>query len=626
MSEKTEPAIPITVELSSGLSALVSARGRQTFERGLASALKDLLVQLGLSGEPLVKLQGGDSKRALRVRVHDVLQPFNPNMMKRVWLAFAPPELRGAPNNPETTSSPGFPDGWFTAYVSTLSGSKSDLSVAFEYLRRLVIEIIAGRPGCLVGPAQAAAYIENVPGDAAASQPRIPPNAVSSLLKSLLNLGVYLDNQSLVWETIDMQPPGRSVEEITESVYTKLRSPRIEIRVNAEYLNKCLKLTTPLVDDETPAGRLGAVRKFFSKAIGALGQQRSADKLLPVYSDQVDDAIRGAFRSAEERIFEEIGLQLPELVWAVSSDMQDSFIAIKINDRLGPPILGLQPGELLVNASVDQLTALNVPGRPAADPITGATCAIVGEAHKDIVVSGGFTFRDIYSFITLILYGEVKRRARQLFGVEDVEYQLAQLKQSFPTLVQCATARFSLGELARLMRALLAEGLSVRDARAIVERMLQFDTIPAFDLDLIYFDERLEIPSITPDTVNRWQNHCAFVRSGLKHFIGYKYSQYLNFMEVYLIENQLQTRAEAAQMNDQWLDEADQQTLRDAIWAKLPVEEAERNKVPILTTSNARVSLRKLLYAEMPDLPIIAFSELAPQMRLQNVATIGLDD
>src|SRR6266550_6888081 len=234
MSEKTEPAIPITVELSSGLSALVNTRTLPALERGLASALKDLLVQLGLSGEPLVKVQGGDSRRAVRVRVHDLLQPFDPQIMKRVWLAFAPPELRGAPDNQETTSGAGFPDGWFTAYVSTLSGGKSDLSLASEYLRRLVIEIIAERPGCLVGPAQAAAYIENAPGDAAAAQ-RIPPDAVSSLLKSLLNLGVYLDNHSLVWETVGMQPAGRSVEEIAESVYTKLRAPRIEIRVNAEY-------------------------------------------------------------------------------------------------------------------------------------------------------------------------------------------------------------------------------------------------------------------------------------------------------------------------------------------------------------------------------------------------------
>lgn len=627
MSDYAESTIPITVELGEALSDLAAAKGIGAFERHLSSELTSLLKQLGLSGEPLVKVQSGPSRRAVRIRVQGALQPYDPNLMKRTWLAVAPPGQQHMTDEPN--SQPGFPDGWFTAHVANLSASKSDLGLAFAYLTRLVTEVIAERPGCLVGPVQAAAYVKT--GSTLAPGVTVSPAMISTILKSLLNLGVNVANQGLVWQAIIIGTQlGRSVEDIVESLFTQLRSATIEVHVHPGYLNKCLKHRPLLHEDKTGLRPLGAVWKLFDTVRGALAPQQPVSEPLPVYSEQVDETIQGLFRGAEAEVFTDLGLQLPELVWVAAPQVQDGLIAIKINDRLAPPIQGLQPGELLAHASVDQLVALNVARRPATNTVEGEY-AIINEADKNTVTQGGITTSDMSSVVAQAVTAEVKRRASRLLGVEDVEYQLAQLRQAFPALVRAATACFSVAEMTRVMRGLVAEGVSLRNSRAVLEGMLRFDTVTVPSDDYIAFDERLELQVARASEISSWRNLGAFVRTTLKHFIGFSFSKAQNSMTAYAVNVDLQSRADLAAMNedtideDPWLSEAEREALRDSIWATIPSGEAERRLTPILTTTNARVAIRKLIAPEMPNLPVVAYSELGPQMRIEKLGTIEFE-
>lgn len=494
MSEQTKPAVPVTVELSEGLSALANAKVIKAFERRLALALSGLLKQLGLSGEPSVEVGSSASASAVRVSVHETPQPYEPDLMKAVWLAAAPADARGAPDNPEAFIKSGAPDEWFTAYVADLFARKSDLTPVFEYLTHLVVEIIAERPACLVGPEQAIAYLKTASAQTPQVEPPLSQEEVSRLLKILLTLGVNVADQSLIWQTISVsRQTGRLLQDTAEAAFTQLRPPRIEIHAHPAYLSRFMKASLPSAEDNGLPSRLGAVLKFFTNVISTLGQQRAAGEPLPVYAERVAETIREHFRVVEVQLFNDLGLQLPELVWVASPKMQEGLFSIKINDRLTPPILGLQPDDLLVLASAKQLAELNVPGRAMTNLATGAECVVVSELHKEAIQQAGFIANDFSTFIPLALYAEIKRQAPRLLGVEDTEYYLAGLKQNFPTLVRVATARFSTEDLTRVLRGLLAEGKSIRNARGILEQLLQFNTVTAVSPDHISFDERLEL-------------------------------------------------------------------------------------------------------------------------------------
>ena len=65
----------------------------------------------------------------------------------------------------------------------------------------------------------------------------------------------------------------------------------------------------------------------------------------------------------------------------------------------------------------------------------------------------------------------IEQRAAELLGREEVKAMLEALKQDYPTVVEEAMATLSVGEIQRVLRALLAEGVSVRDLVAILETL-----------------------------------------------------------------------------------------------------------------------------------------------------------
>jgi hypothetical protein len=121
MATELESTIPIVVECSPSLGALLE-RTRE-IEQRLIPKMDALLQRLGLAGEPAIEVRIAPSSRAIRVRVHGELQPYSPDLMKRVWRALAPDGLRDLPEtveepalfvSPEQTWSSNIWRNWFT--------------------------------------------------------------------------------------------------------------------------------------------------------------------------------------------------------------------------------------------------------------------------------------------------------------------------------------------------------------------------------------------------------------------------------------------------------------------------------------------------------------------------------
>ena len=617
-----ELTIPITVELSGSLGALLTAKALTGFERGLALRLAALIKDLGLNGNPAVKVESGNSNRALRVRVHGKLQPYDPELLKKIWILVAPPASRNAIESSSEKS--GFNDGWLTTYFSNLNDSKAEPSFEFEFLTRVVLEIISEYPACLAGPAQVSAYITDAQLDGVATDEQLSHAELTTLLKSVLDLGVRVNNYEAVRQAIRVGLQlRRSTADIVESIFTQLRSSRIEIHVHPEYLRKVLKLQQPAPVEEK-SGAFEALKKFFGNVLSSLTSQLAGKNKFPVYSEQVDESIQTLFRAVESGIFNSIGIQqLPELTWVASTQIPDGFVSIKINDRLSPPVLGLQAGELLVPASSEQLKALNIQHRPA--PLVSMVYAIVNEIDSNTISQHGFNPLDISHLIPLVLTEEITRRAGRLVGIEDIEYQLAQIRLSFPALVRTAIACYSLGDLTRVMRTLVAEGVSIRNVRAILEGMLKFDTITVPG-DYIPFDARFELPEGKPREDSEWRDLAAFARTTLRHFIGANFGRSLNSIDVFTLDRGVQGRAELAVTtdhridDDSWLSEAEQEALRDSAWTQFA-----QGRKPILTTPNARAPIHDLIAAEIPNVVVVSFSELSPTIKVYEHGQIALD-
>ena len=559
----------------------------------LTAAVVEQLSLMGIEGPPTVELQQAESERVLQVFVHGVRQPYSPETMRRAWQSRALRHLRDLPDRETITNQ--FPDRWLSEYMLGLDHADQDsIDSSLAFLADLAFAAIMEKPSSLISESLALQYIvrqdKSYPVDV---------DYTAAVLAFLLDHGVYVTDAPGILEAIRQgQRLGRASEETSELLFARLRHPQLELIVSPEEFRT-------LTDCEKSNG------------------------VISVYSDEVSPASRDSMNTMEEGLFWEMGIYLPDLVWKIDPDMPTGLVAFRTNDWTTQCNLLLAQDEILVNDTPDRLKLLNVTAAAmTANPANGKPCSVVSVAHKALLESSGLTTWGPLGYLVLQAAGEIKRRAAHLFTVDDAAYHLAQIRQYFPVLVEKVLRRFTTENLTRVLRALLAERISIRDLWSILERLLQYDTIRVDASKLIVFDGRLPIaPLSTVLSPESWQSHYEFLRSGLKHKITSGLFQGRNTIPVYLLDTKLEQWLITENIPDQEkLQELDNKrhAIRQAIWAEISPG-AGLNPI-ILTTTEPRVSLREIIGMEMPNVLIVAYSELTPDVSLQPISRISLPE
>jgi hypothetical protein len=577
MSER----IPICLELGAPLAVLAQDQEVPALGQRLRADVDVLLDVLGIAADASVEVQPVISSRPLRVRVHGMLQPYSPNLMLRAWLAVAPPDLRTRAAGLAGLPASGFPGGWVEECVSAAGGGeRPDGAIAGAFVQRLAFQIILKRPSCLLGPRQV---------DGFAPLLEAPRDEVAAVLPALLDLGVSIANVALLRRLLaEGRAIGRSWDDTVEAAFIELRSDTVEIHVHPETLR-------------------------------ALLPGSSLDESFSVYAPHIGDVQQQLFRMMEETFFTTFGLRLPQLKWVPTPGLPRATFALKLGAWWSLPVHMLPPGQRLVDTTPEELDEYGA--RDGVHPASGAPCALVNDRFKEPIEEQGIPTWGPIDFVILTTLAELSRRPGRLLAIEDVEYELVQLENiGFRDVVQLALARFTLGDLTRVFRALLDERISIRDLRGLVERLLQFDTVEPASDDLQIVDQRLPVKR-EGDGNSGWPEYYAFVRRELQGHLSHKYTWYEKTIVAYAIAPQLEARLSTGPGIS---TEAEIEGLRDVVWRELQAQSPSPLGQIVVTSSPSRSALRKLLEPELPDLPIVAHAELAPNMTVHRLAWISL--
>jgi flagellar biosynthesis protein FlhA len=125
----------------------------------------------------------------------------------------------------------------------------------------------------------------------------------------------------------------------------------------------------------------------------------------------------------------------------------------------------------------DRLMALDPSGNAPAieglrgkDPAFGLPAIWIAQADRARAEAGGLTLVDAASVVTTHVAELLRRSAHEIVGRQEVQELLAVVGREAPKLVEdVVPGTVTLGELVRVLRGLLREGLSVRDLRTILE-------------------------------------------------------------------------------------------------------------------------------------------------------------
>jgi flagellar biosynthesis protein FlhA len=307
-------------------------------------------------------------------------------------------------------------------------------------------------------------------------------------------------------------------------------------------------------------------------------------------------------KALRRKIAADIGIVIPPLRTRDSLELPAQTYVIKL---FGVEVARGEAPRGQVLAIGDFLGAL--PGTPTQEPVFGLEAKWIAAELRNQAELSGATVVDRTSVITTHLAEVVGRHAARLLGREDVRLLTDVVKRTHPVVVEELTpTQLSLGEVQRVLQALLDEGVSIRDLVRIFEA-ISLRAQSTKDVDQLVESARgalgpaIVTPHMSQDTINVISLDPR--------------------LEQQMLEAQRPTEAGTIIALDPEVGQA-VLTRLDTL-----VREAENANVsPVLVCApQIRPALRRLLRPSLPSLPVLAYTELIGTGKVRSVGVVAPD-
>ncbi|MGY1715938.1 flagellar biosynthesis protein FlhA [Geodermatophilus sp. SYSU D01106] len=363
----------------------------------------------------------------------------------------------------------------------------------------------------------------------------------------------------------------------------------------------------PVEDDEAQAPAADDEPKPDSPE--AIAERMRVDPLeLEVAFDLVDlvDTARGGdlldrVKALRRKVAMETGLVIPLVRTRDNLDLPASQYVIWLNGV--PAAKGTSPAGTVL-AIGDALDGL--PGRPTREPVFGLPAKWVPVELQRQAEMAGATVVDRSSVITTHLAEVVRQHSADLLGREDVRVLVEMVRRTHPVVVEELTpALLTLGEVQRVLHALLTENVSIRDLVRIFEAL-----------------------SLRAKTSTDLDGLVEAVRSALGPAISHPYVTPDERLHVLTLEPAFEQRLlEAVRHSDGGqvlaLDAGSVDALVTGCTGLL--EQAESlGLAPVLVCSpQVRAALSRLVRQVLPRLPVISYTEVSRTAQIESLGVVS---
>ena len=261
------------------------------------------------------------------------------------------------------------------------------------------------------------------------------------------------------------------------------------------------------------------------------------------------------------------------------------------------------PDDLLALDSGDLLD--RVDGRAVKDPTFGLDAVWIAPAQRAEAVVAGYTVVDSATVVATHLNQVIQAGAADLFGMDEAQKLIDALKENAPQLAANLTPQpLSLASLAALCRALLAEGVPLKDFRRIAEAMADAareETDPVQLVEAV----RQRIGALIVQTLVpvRMPLPVVTLDPGLENLLG----------------QAVRTGQGAAHPIEPGLSQRIVQAIGEVAGPLL----SQGRRFAVVTSPIARRALSRLLAPHVPDVPVLSFLEIPDGKPVEVVAIVG---
>jgi flagellar biosynthesis protein FlhA len=247
-------------------------------------------------------------------------------------------------------------------------------------------------------------------------------------------------------------------------------------------------------------------------------------------------------------------------------------------------------------------------GEPTKDPAFGLPAVWIAEAEREKAERLGYTVVDPPSIIATHLTEIIKAHAGEILGRQEVQSILDTLKTDYPTVVEEVGKSFSVGEIQKVLQGLLREQVSIRNIVVILETMADYGTVSK---DTAFLVEKVRQ---------------ALGRQICLHYSGDERTIHVLTLEPSLEQAIIEARVDTAtgptaalepQMQRKWITAATNAVRNVQQQGYQPV---------ILCSEAARPLVKGSTIREIPHLVVLSVPEIVPDIRIETLGEIRIEE
>lgn len=304
-------------------------------------------------------------------------------------------------------------------------------------------------------------------------------------------------------------------------------------------------------------------------------------------------------------LYQDLGIRFPGVhVRTDSTTLEPNEYSIFLNEV--PIVRGrIIENSVLTNETAETLGRYNLPFTTSKNAVGGASLWVESR-YAEVLKKAGIKYWKPLDVMILHLSQFYKNYGAEFIGIQEVRAILEFVEKAFPDLIKEVTRLVPLQKLTEIFRRLVQEQISIKDLRTILEALSEWAQT---EKDTVLLTE--------------------YVRSSLKRYISYKYSQGQTVLSVYLLDPEIEDMIRGAIKQTSAgsylaLDPDSVQLILHAMRGIIVPTPPGGQPPVLLSAIDVRRFTRKLIEGEFPDLPVVSYQEIVPEVRIQPLGRVQL--
>lgn len=306
-----------------------------------------------------------------------------------------------------------------------------------------------------------------------------------------------------------------------------------------------------------------------------------------------------------QALYHDLGVRFPGVhVRTDSPILEKDEYSIHLNEV--PVVRGkVLENFILTNESAENLTRYNLVYTSYKNSL-GMPSLWIDEKNRELLDKAGIKFWGPLEVMILHLSYFFRHYANEFVGIQEVKSMLEFMEKSFPDLVKEVTRLIPLQKLTDIYKRLIQEQISVKDLRTVLESLSEW---AQSEKDTVLLTE--------------------YVRSSLKRYISYKYSQGQTVLSVYILDPEIEDMVRGAIKQTSAgsylaLDPDSVQLILQSIRNTVAPPPPGGQPPIVLTAIDVRRFVRKLIELEFTDISVVSYQEIVPEIRIQPLGRIQI--